>query len=134
MEELPCKIWNKIEDVEKEATIRVSSDDSSELVVTTVGGASWQAQAGNPLASLNLIREQIEPQGLYLLCCGSRLDVSASGMARGSRATRKVYRLELGKQAMRENMVDIFDPTEKENVATLQDQREFYQQWAASLG
>lgn len=134
MEERPCKVWNKKDAQEEAATIRIDSSNGCEVTIIAADGACWKASADDPLTSLNSVRRQMEIEGFFPLCCGARLDVAASGMARGARATRKVYRLELGKQALRENLVDIFDPAEKENVSTLQEQRDFYEKWLASLG
>lgn len=133
MEHFHCEIWNKSKDSVEDATICIDFENTYELVITTESGSKWIAKSSNPLSALNTIREQMELEGLYPLCCGARLDVAVSGMAKGSRATRKVYKLELGKQATLEDLVDIFDPTNKEDVASLQDQQKFYQLWINSL-
>ena len=70
--------------------------------------------------------------GRKVLCKGSREDVVLSRLQSGS-GGRAGYLVELGKQAMLENTVDIFETESEENVVSVARQEEFRKQWFDSL-
>jgi hypothetical protein len=47
---------------------------------------------------------------------------------------RKAYKLSLGKQGRMADLVDIFAVGPDIELASVEDQEEFFQQWIASLG
>lgn len=83
--------------------------------------------------ALLLLRAALEKQGHRLLCNGSRKNVVVSGMSRQMSGGRKVYLATLGKQARRNDLVDMFDGIDSSLVATVGQQTEFYNEWLRSL-
>jgi hypothetical protein len=81
-----------------------------------------------PFIALAKIRLELERQGIKILCNGSRLDVYASEM---SLTSIKAYVLEIGKQAT--EIVNIFDPTDLEKIASVEDQKKYRLKWLEAL-
>jgi len=133
MEKINCIVWSESDDSESLAIIVMEPENDYSMKLIIDGGESLDACGGNALSSFNLIRAQLEPSGRFLLCNGSKIDVAASSLGRGSRATRKVYRLKLGQPGLREDLVDIFDPIDKLEVTTMDRQKIFYNKWINSL-
>lgn len=84
--------------------------------------------------ALREMRKELEDAGYQLLCAGARPDVAPSGMSRDMGGGRKAYVLHLSKPGSRDDMVDIFDAAEPASVGTVQQQREYFEKWKASLG
>ena len=125
---------DKNSNLEENIVIEFDSSNNGEVVIIRSDGTKWEARSGNLFASLSSIREKIEKIGLFPLCNGARIDINPSSMAQQAGASRKAYRLRLGAQATREDLLDIFAPTEKSSVSTLSDQKEYHRKWIASLG
>jgi len=84
--------------------------------------------------SLKLINTYFENELSKLLCNGARVDVCSSGMSRSIGNGRKVYITVLGKQARRNDLVDIFDFAKPNEVGTVQEQENYHKKWISSLG
>jgi hypothetical protein len=91
------------------------------------------AEAPDYFEAMCQIREELESQGLRPICFGSSQYVYPSAMCRGAGGL-KAYKQELGRRAMRSDMVMIFDTAPDVQPATVQDQRKFHEQWLQSLG
>ena len=83
--------------------------------------------------TLTELRRELETIDAKLLCAGARADVFPSGMSRGMGGGKKAYITRLGHQAVRTDLVDIFDDAEPDAVGTVEEQRAFHQQWVQSL-
>lgn len=134
MEEIPIKIWNKSSKEKHSGVITLTVDQECSVKVAEPRGGEWNGEGKDLFKALSAVREKMEPHDLYILCNGSRKDVTPSGMSRAMGKGRKAYRISLGKQAFKEDLLDIFDPVEPEQTATIQQQKDFYQQWIKSLG
>jgi len=77
-------------------------------------------------------RRQLELQGILVCVEGARKDVWPSGMARAMGAGRKAYRMALGKQALKSDLVDIF--AEAKTPASIAEQDAYRRAWFESLG
>jgi hypothetical protein len=81
---------------------------------------------------LKEIREELEKKEIFLLINGSRMDVHPSRM---SLMGTKAYVQKFGKQAFSEDLVEIFDETDKEDlIGTVNDQTKYHEDWIMSLG
>jgi hypothetical protein len=87
----------------------------------------------NLFSALCSLREYLELDGWYLLCNGARLNAYPSGMSLQMSRGRKVYLLEMGRQSRRDSLIDIFGAAELAEVATVAEQRLFFEQWLKSL-
>lgn len=68
------------------------------------------------------------------LCKGAKINVYPSRMSRQMANGVKAYELTLGQQALRENLVDIFDYDDIGFSSSPKEQYDFYQKWLSSLG
>ncbi|NWB32096.1 hypothetical protein [Pseudomonas gingeri] len=87
----------------------------------------------NFFAALSAYRRLLEQEGYLLLCNGARKDAYPSRMALQMGGGRKIYLLHSGKQAKREDLVDIFDAATIEQVCSVDEQRTAYESWVRSL-
>ncbi|SFM74893.1 hypothetical protein SAMN05428949_0656 [Chitinophaga sp. YR627] len=84
-----------------------------------------------PFFALTALRRILEPQGIKILCKGSRLDVYPSSFMAYS---FKAYKLVMGKPGAREDLCLIFDPTDDLNmIATIDEQWEYWLKWQRSF-
>jgi hypothetical protein len=89
---------------------------------------------GNDLFDcLCLLRERLEPDGWLIMCEGARVDVYPSGMSREMGAGRRAYVLRLGEHADRNDLVDIFAATKVAQLASVRDQRAYFEKWIESV-
>jgi len=80
------------------------------------------------------VRLKCSEYDINLLCNGARKDVFPSSMSKSMGGGLFAYKLTLGKQAKRSDVVNIFEPTNEHNlIATPDEQRAFYKEWLASL-
>jgi hypothetical protein len=89
-------------------------------------------EADDLFQALKEARVTAESIDLFFLCNGARKDVYPSPMARNMGGGIVAYELTLGKQALRKDLVKIFDNTDKA-VCSPREQEEHYQQWLSSL-
>ncbi|MDO5073253.1 MAG: hypothetical protein Q4D63_02520 [Neisseria animaloris] len=70
---------------------------------------------------------------ILIFCKGYKINVYPSPMMRQMGHGIKAYELQLGKQALFENLVDIFDFEEENLTISNTEQREFYNKWISSF-
>jgi hypothetical protein len=80
------------------------------------------------------IRMELENQRLRPVCFGTSENVWPSGMCRGMAMGLKAYKQELGRRAMRTDLVMIFDTALDVRPVTVEAQRHFHERWLQSLG
>ena len=86
-------------------------------------------RADNYFAALQLIRTELEPDGVLLVCYGASLNVYPSPMAFDMGDAEKAYKLEFGKNAELTNLVSIFATGSDVVPATVDEQNAFYERW-----
>jgi hypothetical protein len=97
-------------------------------------GGEIAAEAPDYFEAMCEIRKKLESQGLRPVCFGSSKNVYPSSMCRDMGEGLKVYKQELGRRAMRNDLVMIFDTGPDVQPVTVADQRDFHYQWLQSLG
>jgi hypothetical protein len=70
------------------------------------------------------LRKDLEARGLLLCCQGARRNVSPSGMTRQMSNGRLAYVLLSGRQVSDDDLVEIFDPADCGDVASIAEQKE----------
>lgn len=70
---------------------------------------------------------------IIFLCKGAKLSVYPSGMSRDMSLGIAAYDHKMGKQAIREDLVNIFDFEDKKVDFSPDEQRQYYYDWADSL-
>ena len=75
-------------------------------------------------------RDELLALGYGIKCNGSRINAIQSGMMG---ATDKVFLVEMGKQALKKDIVNIWDYADIDIFANTQQQNSFFDQWINSL-
>lgn len=105
------------------------------IVRVEIGYEKYEAKGENYFDALALVRQQLEKLELSIKCYGALKNVFPSPMIQSMGEGRKAYRLTMGKQALAEDLVDIFDCPDGNDCdfSTVEDQEEFYMKWISSL-
>ena len=90
------------------------------------------SKSGNIFDSIVELRKKLELKNIYLLCNASVINVYPSGMQKEFGGT-KAYKLQMGKQAILIDVVDIFDYDSDLKIGSVKEQEEFYENWIESL-
>ena len=91
------------------------------------------SKSDNIFDSVVELRKKLELNNIYLLCNASVINVYPSTMQKEFGGT-KAYKLEMGKQATLSDVVDIFDYDSELKISSVEEQKEFYENWIESLG
>ena len=86
------------------------------------------SKSGNIFDSIVELRKKLELKNIYLLCNASVINVYPSGMQKEFGGT-KAYKLQMGKQAILIDVVDIFDYDSELKIGSVKEQEEFYENW-----
>lgn len=108
-------------------------DDKFKLVLRGDALTECQATAGDFFEAMVNLRGQLEQMGWRLLVKGSAINVAVSGMSRQMNGGIKAYTLDLGKPTTMSGLVNIFEPADEKEIATVAEQKEFYSSWLKSL-
>ena len=90
------------------------------------------SKSDNIFDSVVELRKKLELNNIYLLCNASVINVYPSGMQKEFGGT-KAYKLQMGKQATLNDVVDIFDYDNELKIGSVKEQEEFYESWLESL-
>ena len=94
--------------------------------------AIYFSKSDNIFDSVVELRKKLELNNIYLLCNASAINVYPSGMQKEFGGT-KAYKLQMGKQAILKDVVDIFDYDNGLKIGSVKEQEEFYGNWIESL-
>jgi hypothetical protein len=104
-----------------------------ELVVRIGNYASpYTATGPDMFEALVRLRRQLEPDGLAVAVQGARRDTYPSGIARDMAGGMKVYLMHPGRAARMEDLVETLQDALPDQLATVGDQRAFFDEWIAS--
>ena len=90
------------------------------------------SKSDNIFDSVAELRKKLELNNIYLLCNASVINVYPSGMQKEFGGT-KAYKLQMGKQATLNEVVDIFDYDSELKIGSVKEQEEFYENWLESF-
>ena len=90
------------------------------------------SKSDNIFDSVVELRKKLELKNIYLLCNASVVNVYPSGMQKEFGGT-KAYKLQMGKQAVLADVVDIFDYDSELKIGSVKEQEEFFESWIESL-
>jgi hypothetical protein len=102
-------------------------------VVVTSRGVHYVGVAEDFFGALLDVRTQLEANGLLIGVRGASRDVWPSAMSRQMGGGLKAYRMVPGKQALSQDLVDIFEVSAEVAPATIRDQIAFRDAWFKSL-
>lgn len=120
-------------DDDERATFAWDEVDDDCRVRCSFRGRSIEATAPDFFEALCDLREQLLADGLIPFCYGASLNVYPSPMARSMGGGLKAYRLKLGQQALAADLTGIFAEGPDIVPASVENQREYYDRWIASL-
>jgi hypothetical protein len=89
--------------------------------------------ADDVFGALIKLRLLLEGSGRLLLCGAARKDAYPSRMLLEMGGGRKSYLLHQGKQAAKGDLIDVFEPASYEQVGTVAEQCQGYEEWLRSL-
>ena len=120
------------EDDEAAEFIQSEKEDRCSLVCT-YRGKRIEASADDFFEALCALRRQLQTDGLIPFCYGASLNVFPSAMSRQMSSGLSAYRLTLGKQALRADLVQIFAQGHDVIPASVEHQQQFFDDWLKSL-
>jgi len=91
----------------------------------------YTATGSDMFMALVRLRRQLEPDGLMVAVQGSRRDTYPSGMARDMGGGMQVYILRRGQPGRPEDLVKTLEDAPPDQMATVDDQRAFFEAWLA---
>jgi hypothetical protein len=111
--------------------VEISLAPPWELAISGPGPVIGKFRGEDLFEALITLRAELEKTGQKILCSGSRVDVFPSGMSRSMAGGRKAYVMELGLPAT--ELVDILDYADPESIGSIEQQRQFHQEWIKSI-
>lgn len=93
---------------------------------------TFESTDWNYFDALCQIREELEPLGWRPACYGACEDVYPSNMCRDMGQGMVAYRIEIGRAAEQEHLVETFGTDEDVVPSTVAQQRTFFKRWIAS--
>lgn len=116
-----------------EAMIDIASDPPWTIELTAPGIPKLTSKNRDLFECLIDLRKELVKYSCRPLCNGARLNIHASSMSREICGGEVAYILQLGKQAKREDVVNIFEYAEPHLIASVDEQQKFYHNWIKSL-
>ncbi len=132
MESKCVKVWLRDGTI-CDCVLQVPTAAPWQVGLSGVDSKTFSASGSDLFKAIWTLRKQLELLGMSLLIKGARKNVVCSGMSRSMGGGRKAYVVQLGKPALREEIVDILDDATVEQIASIQEQQDYYQQWVESL-
>ena len=83
--------------------------------------------------ALIALRQTLEREGIFLLIYGASRNVWPSSMSRNMGAGTQAYRMEKGRQALRDDLVNIFETGPDIDPCTIAEQEKYKDEWLVSL-
>ena len=113
--------------VEKNKLFLLEIEDEINLKIE-IENIVYFSKSDNIFDSVVELRKKLELKNIYLLCNASVINVYPSGMQKEFGGT-KAYKLQMGKQATLNEVVDIFDYDSELKIGSVKEQEEFYENW-----
>ena len=127
MEQYKCTVADLVYyDSEKTVLIEVNEDSDEIEISTVVDGIDFFSSDESYLAAYQKLRDKLLELGFGLQCNGSRINAIQSGMMAHY---EKIYLVEMGKQALSNQIVCIWDYAEMDFFPDTKMQLEFADKW-----
>lgn len=117
----------------KNGQLRLEERDDDVEIDLIMETEKISESADNFFDALMKIRIELEIKDIQLLCKGCCKNVYPSGMALAMGMGRKAYTLYMGKQAKTVDLVDIFEKCPLDDYASIEQQKQYFEQWIESL-
>lgn len=96
-------------------------------------GKQIKAMESDFFEALCVIRKEMSKENLIPFCYGASLNVFPSRMSRDMAAGKAAYKMEMGMPATKEQIVGIFEQGPDIMPATVELQKEYFNEWLLSL-
>ena len=113
--------------------VLVLPDDDKYIVRLTYYVRIISAEVDNYFYALFELRKQAERENIKIFCNGCRKDVYPSPMILDMGDADKAYKLSMGQKAVINNLVDIFEPCDPNEYASIEEQLSYYNIWVKSV-
>ena len=117
--------------VEKSKLFLLEIEDEINLKIE-IKNVIYFSKGDNIFDSIVELRKKLESKDIYLLCNASVVNIYPSPMQKDFGGT-KAYKLQMGKQAVLADVVDIFDYNSELKIGSVEEQKKFYENWLKSL-
>lgn len=137
------KIFEEVENVEiigikiyygnkiKEKNLFLIEKEDEIYLKIIIDDKDYFSKKDNIFDAVVELRKKLEKKDIYLLCNASVINVYPSLMQKEFGGT-KAYKLQLGKKATLDDIVEIFDYDDKLKIGSVKEQEEFYENWIKS--
>ena len=117
--------------IEKNKLFLLEIEDEINLKIE-IKNVIYFSKGDNIFDSIVELRKKLESKDIYLLCNASVVNIYPSPMQKDFGGT-KAYKLQMGKQAVLADVVDIFDYNSELKIGSVEEQKKFYENWLKSL-
>ncbi len=117
---------------EVKGTVYADEGDTSDDIILeiSVGKNTITEKADSYLAAYQKLRDELLKNGFGLKCNGSLVNANQSGMMS---YTSKIYLVELGKQALTKDIVNIWDHCDMTSFPDTKEQNSYIEKWYDSF-
>ncbi len=118
-----------------QVTLQDEAPENEDLVAVEIKLAekTYDAVAESYFETLQNLRQELERDGIQILCNGAAKNVYPSPMTLAMGEGRRAYKMTWGKQALMKDLVDIFDYDESLICCSVEEQNQYYRDWIRSL-
>ncbi len=117
--------------IEKNKLFLLEIEDEINLKIE-IKNVIYFSKGDNIFDSIVELRKKLESKDIYLLCNASVVNIYPSPMQKDFGGT-KAYKLQMGKQAVLADVVDIFDYNNELKIGSVEKQKKIYENWLKSL-
>ena len=117
--------------IEKNKLFLLEIEDEINLKIE-IKNVIYFSKGDNIFDSIVELRKKLESKDIYLLCNASVVNIYPSPMQKDFGGT-KAYKLQMGKQAVLADVVDIFDDNNELKIGSVEKQKKIYENWLKSL-
>ncbi|MBR1737536.1 MAG: hypothetical protein IJ736_11065 [Firmicutes bacterium] len=132
MEKYDIKLYDLTKTSEIESVVLADEGESSDDIILkiTVENIVITAKSDGYFSAYQELRDELFKNGFGLKCNGSLINANQSAMMS---YTPKVYLVEIGKQALLKNIVNIWDYCDITYFPDTKEQNQYIEKWLTSL-
>ncbi|MCG8542539.1 MAG: hypothetical protein MJA82_21790 [Clostridia bacterium] len=121
--------------INEDLTLYEESPDDGDMVLLeiVINGQKISCKSDNFFLALRYLRKELENKNIQIMCNGCAKNVHPSPMQLSMGSGRMAYKLYIGQQARKTDIVDIFDCDEGVSFVGIDEQSEFYDKWVKSI-
>jgi len=132
MEKYDIKLYDLNRKSEIESVVLADEGELSDDIILkiTLGNISLTAKSDGYFSAYQWLRDELLKNGYGLKCNGSLINATQSSMMS---YTPKIYLVEIGKQALLKNIVDIWGYRDLAYFPDTKEQNQYIEKWWTSL-